>query len=236
MDVIPVIDVQHGIAVQAVRGERAAYRPLSSPLAASADPVAVAKGLQSLFSFQNLYVADLDGIEGRGMNKHLPHQLTAALPDVRIWIDDGTVPQAVLKRTQSESRTMVVIGSESITCRQDVDALRALDSSCYALSLDYKGDRFVGPPDLLDDPSLWPARVIVMTLARVGSNEGPDLERVGDVIARGAGTRRVYAAGGVRNKGDITALRGIGATGVLVASALHAGKISADDLRKITGR
>src|SRR4029079_18115661 len=71
MDVIPVIDVRHGLAVAAVRGQRADYKPLATPLAAGSDPAAVARGYAALFTFPVLYVADLDGIEGRGRNANL---------------------------------------------------------------------------------------------------------------------------------------------------------------------
>ena len=66
MDVIPVLDVQDGVVVRAVRGDSANYRPLETPLAATSDPVDVAKGLRALYPFRRLYVADLDGIAGRG--------------------------------------------------------------------------------------------------------------------------------------------------------------------------
>jgi phosphoribosylformimino-5-aminoimidazole carboxamide ribotide isomerase len=77
--------------------------------------------------------------------------------------------------------------------------------------------------------------VIVMTLARVGSSAGPDVQRVADIVGR-AGKRRVYAAGGVRDRDDIDALRGAGAAGVLLATALHSGTITAGDLVMIAGR
>ena len=44
----------------------------------------------------------------------------------------------------------------------------------FVLSLDFRGETFLGPQGLLDDAALWPHRVIVMTLARVGGGEGPD--------------------------------------------------------------
>ncbi len=47
--------------------------------------------------------------------------------------------------------------------------------------------------------------------------------------------RRIYAAGGVRNRADIEALHAAGAAGVLIATALHAGTIKADDLKEIAG-
>jgi phosphoribosylformimino-5-aminoimidazole carboxamide ribotide isomerase len=97
------------------------------------------------------------------------------------------------------------------------------------LSLDFRGDVFQGPQAFLDDEDLWPRRLIVMTLARVGSDAGPDLTRLASIIAK-AGSRAVYAAGGLRGKEDLLVLRQAGATGVLVASALHDGRLSRYDL------
>jgi len=234
MDVIPVIDVQHGIAVRAARGRRAEYRPLKTPLAAGNDPVAVALGFRSLYPFPLLYVADLDGIEGRGRNEALPRRLATALPGVDLWIDDGSSACDAAARLVAEPNTTMVIGSEGLN---DVGAaaLRDIPADRYVLSLDFKDDCFMGPPSVLREAEDWPERMIVMTLARVGSQEGPDLDRIANVVAR-AGGRRVCAAGGVRDWSDVEALRATGAAGVLVATALHTGKITAGDLEAIASR
>ena len=92
------------------------------------------------------------------------------------------------------------------------------------LSLDFRGPAFQGPPEILDDPSAWPARVIAMTLARVGSGAGPDVERLAGVRRMAPG-RRVYAAGGVRDAADLAALAHAGIAGALVATALHDGRL-----------
>ena len=233
MDIIPVIDVQHGVAVRASGGRRAGYAPLVTPLAEGSDPVGVALGLRSLFSFPILYVADLDGIEGRGRNAGLVEALAAALPGVDLWVDDGAT--ARVAQARGLSRAIPVLGSESLKCEVDIAGLRALPPNSYVLSLDFKDDRFDGPPALLADAASWPARVIAMTLARVGSSAGPDVVRVADIVAR-AGKRRVYAAGGVRDGDDVEALREVGAAGVLLATALHRGTITAGDLTMIAGR
>jgi len=82
---------------------------------------------------------------------------------------------------------------------------------------------------LLAKPQLWPEQLIVMTLGRVGSGAGPDLARLAEIRAL-AGARRLYAAGGVRNGADLAALANAGAAGVLVASALHDGRLDVADL------
>src|SRR5207237_7375309 len=47
-----------------VAGRRAEYKPLLSPLAASAEPLVVAHAFRDHFGFTELYVADLDAIAG----------------------------------------------------------------------------------------------------------------------------------------------------------------------------
>jgi len=93
----------------------------------------------------------------------------------------------------------------------------------------------MGPDALLADTSLWPSRVIVMTLDRIGSANGPNVELLEDIVGR-AGQRRVYAAGGIRDRADLDRVKRTGAAGVLVASLLHAQKVSAGDLKEIAGR
>ena len=50
-----------------------------------------------------------------------------------------------------------------------------------------------------------------MTLARVGSGAGPDLKRLA-LIRSIAGGREIYAAGGVRDAADLSALKASGAS------------------------
>ena len=102
------------------------------------------------------------------------------------------------------------------------------------LSLDFRRAEFLGSPLLLAERMSWPDRVIAMTLDRVGSGEGPDVQRLGQ-IAAAAGLRRVYAAGGLRDAADLNAARAAGAAGALVATALHTGQIKAGDLEEIAG-
>lgn len=227
MQIIPVIDVRHGLAVRAVRGDRSNYRPLVTPLAASADPLDVARGYLRLFPFRTFYIADLDGIEGRGENSDLPHRLREAVGAAEIWVDSGatSIPDALPGPIRQ------VLGSESLANGIPAEARSSRD---WILSLDFRGDDFQGRREILDNAEAWPDRVIVMTLARVGANEGPDFALLKSIIAR-AGQRRVFAAGGVRGRDDLLSLRDAGAAGVLIASAIHDGKIKTGDLEEIAG-
>lgn len=235
MEVIPVLDVARGQVVAAVKGARAHYMPIATPLAPSHDPVVIAKALRVLHPFRKIYVADLDGIEGRGRNVHLVPSLSGVFPHAEIWLDAGTGSRGAARALLAAPVTTLVVGSETLESVAALKEIVAEAPSRTILSLDFRDDEFMGPDALLSDPSLWPPRVIVMTLVRVGSGEGPDIARIRDIAERGAG-RRIYAAGGIRDVADLDAARAAGATGALVATALYAQKISAGDLKQIAGR
>jgi phosphoribosylformimino-5-aminoimidazole carboxamide ribotide isomerase len=225
ISVVPVIDLKHGLAVRAIGGQRDAYAPIKTPLSATADPVDVARGLLGSIAAETLYVADLDAIEGRGPDRSSVRRLRAALTGTELWVDAGFAQEAQVKQFLEEGIGKPVLGSESQTSADLVQAFK--DEA--VLSLDFRGDTFIGPPALLDDPSIWPPNVIVMTLARVGTSAGPDVEKLTRIKSR-APHARVYAAGGLRGPEDLPALVQIGVSGVLVATALHDGRLRREHL------
>jgi len=234
MLVIPVIDIRHGCVVRAAGGRRDDYQPIKTPLSQSSKPLDVARGLLGLHdSLRALYIADLDGIEGRGRNLEMLISLSEALPDVQLFIDDGSAIPDALAVYRERPSLWPVIGSESLASASDLAPLTSASPN-VVLSLDWRGDEFIGPPAVLETAEAWPRNVIVMTLARVGSGRGPDFDRLRLVKAL-AGDRRIFAAGGVRHAEDVIALSGL-AAGVLVASALHDGAIDRDDLKRLANR
>jgi phosphoribosylformimino-5-aminoimidazole carboxamide ribotide isomerase len=229
MDVIPVIDIKNGQVVHAQGGRRDSYRPIQTPLSPTSAPADVAAGLLRLAPFRKLYIADLDAIEGRATNDAAIDMIARAVPGVELWIDNGIAGKDAAFGWLERCAHCLVIGSESQTGLGTIQAMRGVLR--VLLSLDFRGEIFQGPATLLDDPASWPARVIVMTLARVGAAAGPDTERVAGIVARAQG-RQVFGAGGVRHDTDIGVLKTAGAAGVLVATALHTGALTSAALRK----
>lgn len=227
MDVVPVIDLKSGQVVHARQGARDRYRPIATPLAPSSGPRDVVAGLLGVYPFARLYVADLDAIAGTGEHGGALADITEAWPGLELWVDPGIGDEGAARAWLGRTPANLVIGSES---QHDSAVVRALAGHPrMLLSLDFRDETFQGPSELLRDAALWPARVIVMTLARVGGGAGPDLARMAEIV-RQAGARAVYAAGGVRDAADLHALAQAGAAGVLVATALHSGAIGASDL------
>ncbi|HSV24803.1 MAG TPA: HisA/HisF-related TIM barrel protein [Xanthobacteraceae bacterium] len=227
MDIIPVLDVRGGVVVRARMGHRDQYRPIDSPLSPTSDPIDVMRGLYSVYPFKTFYVADLDAIIGTGNNEAVLWRLKAEFPTVAFWVDNGVVDLLPARNWLELELGHLVVGSES---QKDMALVQHL-SQCdrIVLSLDFRDQAFQGPPALLREATSWPRRLIVMTLARVGSGAGPDLDRLCAIRDIAAG-RKIYAAGGVRDRADLAALKRAGIAGALVATSLHDGRLRGIDL------
>jgi HisA/HisF family protein len=230
LQTIPVIDLMGGQVVRARMGDRASYRPLQSPLSPTSDAVAVVRGLLAVYPFPTLYIADLDAIQSNGDNFHALRRIRAEFPSLQMWVDNGAADPAALDALIGADLGAPVIGSESQ--RNNTLIAQHSGSRRVVLSLDFRGDAFQGPGAILAEPALWPRRIIVMTLARVGCGAGPDLARLA-AIRSIAGGREIYAAGGVRDAGDLAALKAAGAAGALIATALHERRVVGADLEAI---
>ena len=234
MDIVPVIDLKGGQAVHARLGQRDSYRPVRSRLCPSADPLAVVGAFRALYPFATVYVADLDAIQGDGDNGVVLERLREAFPDLTLWVDGGFADAAACRAWLKRGLGDLVLGSESQRDETALDELRgdAETRSRIVLSLDFRDDRFLGPPALREDATRWPDRIIAMTLARVGSDRGPDLDLLKALRAR-APEKRLFAAGGVRNGEDLERLANEGVSGVLVASALHDGRFDGSTIARL---
>ena len=89
----------------------------------------------------------------------------------------------------------------------------------------------MGEPRLYQSSSLWPKQVILMTLGLVGKNFGPDLTKLAD-YQHNYPQHDFIAAGGIRHIEDLYQLKQINIKTALVASALHNGNLSAQDIQQ----
>jgi HisA/HisF family protein len=221
--VIPVLDLMGGQVVHGRAGERDSYRPIATPLGAADDAQGLARALLALTGANTLYVADLDAIRNTGDHAALIAALAESLQDIEIWLDSGVATPAAARDWRSRGVTPV-IGSESLSRPAQWSALQP-DAAGLVLSLDFGKNGLLGPGSLGQSPALWPDRIVVMSLGRVGMQAGPDLSRLAETAARAGRKRLVYAAGGIRNLADLQAAAECGAAGALLATALHDGSL-----------
>ncbi len=224
-EIVPVLDLMGGLVVRAVAGDRDRYRPLGpgdSRIVSSARPREVVNALLALHPFRRFYIADLDAIRKQGDQRAVVESLERAFPQLEFWVDAGFSRSADVSAFRATARSVPVLGSETLADPAEIERLPEADS--FVLSLDFRGTERLGPEALFERPELWPPKVIVMTLGRVGSRRGPDLPLLAAHRQR-APEAAIYAAGGVRDAADLRALRRLGCAGALVATLLHAGAL-----------
>ena len=226
MTLIPVIDLLKGQVVRGVRGDRQAYRPIVSALCASSDPVTVARVLVDHCAARQLYVADLDALMGERPQHEVLRELLVALDGIELWLDAGFADADAAATLGAQlaphsERIVPVFASESLRSRAALeDCRRRFGAAGAVLSLDRRDGQRLDPAGCWDAASLWPQRVIVMTLERVGSGAGPDLDTMA-ALHRQAPATTLVGAGGVRSSDDLARAQAAGAGAWLVASALH---------------
>lgn len=239
MKVIPVIDILNGIAVHAVRGKRKEYQPLQNILCKSAEPLEVARAFRNL-GFSDLYVADLDAIIDCSTNFQTLKNI-ADETGLKLMVDAGVTGIERAQKLLDSGVSKLISGTETLQSKGFVgEVVRLFGSERVVVSLDLKGDKvlvksgFDGCSDpvclLQEFKEMGVSQVIVLDLERVGSGEGVNMDFLKKVIAE-VGVD-VYVGGGVRDINDLVELKNLGASGALVATALHTGKISIEALKQ----
>jgi phosphoribosylformimino-5-aminoimidazole carboxamide ribotide isomerase len=231
------IDLRAGRAVHAVAGQR---RDLYQPVAiVEGDAIALAQ-LYRDRGVNELYVADLDAIIGEPPEDDTVRALTAlGLP---VSLDGGISHEAqALHAVNALGASQVVVGLETLTSFEALDVICAsIGGARVAFSLDLKGgvplagrlNATPASPQLTKTAPLSPAAiaaraaqagvgaVIVLDLARVGTEAGLDFELIAGVRGAVPGVE-LLAAGGVRGLEDLARLVDLGCNGAIVASMLQ---------------
>ncbi len=247
MRIIPVIDLRRGRAVRGRSGERHRYVPVRSRLAGPrggdlSDPRALLTAYREVLEIDTVYVADLDRIEGRGENDALLFGLLETAPTVRLLWDGGLTGATSGIGLGRNGRIAPVIGTETL---RSIEGLRSAQRPATApgpvLSLDLNAGGVVSRSPLVarlgEGEILRQARrrgvrtVILLLLDRVGCAAGLPRERLRR-LRRAAPDLELLAGGGIGSIDDLLYLRDASFQGALLATALHDGLLSPDDLAR----
>jgi len=243
MNVVPVLDLLDGKVVQGYRGERSLYKPVSSNICETAEPVDVARAVLDASGGDDIYIADLNALQSKGNNMEC---IRSVLKETKasIWIDAGTgnlqTASAILVSVPDSS---VVIGSETLQTRGDFRAISGnIPESRKIFSLDIKsGSVLTGPSSpfsglspegslsLLEETG-W-TRVILLSLDSVGTGSGLPLDLIEKAVSHSP-ELEIFAGGGCRSPEELERLASIGAAGTLVATSLHRQWITPSDIAR----
>jgi phosphoribosylformimino-5-aminoimidazole carboxamide ribotide isomerase len=230
MLIIPVIDLSRGLVVHAKQGVRDLYHPVTSKISSSAEPETVLSAFLELYPFKTIYIADLDAIQGTGNQDILIKELALQFDQCEFWVDAGIDAIHNRQADYTGNNLKPVLGSEN---KLPLESLTTLikNNPDILLSLDFTENGLIENPYLLREATAWPKKVIVMMLHRVGLNKGIDLQCLNTILHLGK-NNDIYTAGGVRDINDLQQLKITGVKGVLLATALHNGSITKEDLNQ----
>ncbi|MFM7150357.1 MAG: HisA/HisF-related TIM barrel protein, partial [Gemmataceae bacterium] len=231
MKIRSVIDLKKGLVVLGKGGNRTAYQPVKSILANSVNPVELAIAFRDRLGLNRLYLADLDSIGGGIPNVDLYQQL--ADMGIDLWIDAG-VKMSDDANPISKIGT-VVAGLETLVGPDELEKLQRKLCNKLVFSLDHRQGIPLGWGRSTFDVAcqavtLGIRNILLLDLARVGSGEGTGTEDLCRLLLREIPDLHLSVGGGVCSVEEINRLRDIGVEEVLIASALHNGSITREDL------
>lgn len=227
MQIIPVIDLKGGQVVLARQGHRHSYQALSTALCPSSKIEHVIDAYLSIWPFTHIYIADLDALMGTGDNDAVINPLFARYPQLNFMIDCGSFTTRY--HPAQITQYMTIIGTESINKTTLINIRQQTER--FILSLDFSTThKPIGDPLLYASNKLWPKDLIIMTLGRVGKNQGADLTKLKH-YCHTYPEHNFIAAGGIRHINDLMQLKTLGIKQALVASALHNKTLTTHDIQ-----
>ncbi|WP_339912048.1 HisA/HisF-related TIM barrel protein [Symmachiella dynata] len=234
MQIIPVLDILDGNVVRGVAGRRDEYQPVESVLAAGANPLDIARGYRDALGLKRLYLADLDAIMQGRPNRKLWKKLVD--DGFEILVDAGVKTIADAQQVYASGATAAIVALETSPSRELLAELcTQYGPPRVIFSLDLKQGRPLGTLDQWQNPapfdlaveavSLGVEQMIVLDLAWVGTGEGLATEELCRRLLERFTQLQVITGGGIRGPGDLPVVQATGVHGLLVASALHSGRI-----------
>ena len=242
MRVLGVLDLLAGRAVHARAGRRDRYKPVRTVAGVAIDgnAVALARTYLRPLGLTELYAADLDAIANRPPQDTLVAALEAL--GAPLWLDAGIASVTAARHALELAAAVVVVGLETLPSYEELAEICAsAGGDRVAFSLDLRdGEPVVAseasgirgePPHVVAARAAGAgvAAVIVIDVARVGTGTGLDLALIARVREAVPGLT-LLAGGGIRGADDLARLADAGCDGALVATALHDGRLGADDV------
>ncbi|GIW95038.1 MAG: phosphoribosylformimino-5-aminoimidazole carboxamide ribotide isomerase [Pirellulaceae bacterium] len=236
---IPVLDVAHGLVVRAYRGYRESYRPwVDSVWGCHAEPCWWLQRLDAENRFTHIYVADLDALEGGARQWDVLRHV--ACSRLRLWYEGALHDVQEVREVAHclEQLALVewhlVIGLETW---QSPKELRHIGDYVSAERIVFSLDVRKGQPmaNAAWDGDLgriaeqvWECgvrRMILLDLDQVGTGCG---NWSSPLVRRLLATNpdwKLFPGGGIRSEEDLIELDRLGCAGALVGTALHTGRI-----------
>lgn len=237
--ILPVMDLRYGQVVRGIAGRRDEYQPVESRYVEDSRPGTIAQLYARTFGFRDCYVADLNSIcEGQVDGAALE---AIAVQGLNVWLDAGV---GDIERWQACQRDLPgwrpdrwIVGLESLKSWQALRELRAaIGEDRLVFSLDLKEGRpLTNRSDFREMSPLAIAEtacgegvrsLLVLDLAAVGEGAGTRVEGLVSDLSQSLPGIELISGGGIASPVNLQTTIACGVHRVLVASALHDGRIA----------
>jgi phosphoribosylformimino-5-aminoimidazole carboxamide ribotide isomerase len=212
MELVLAMDLRQNLVVHGKSGQRMSYKPLDWGCSPTAEPLGFVKAIAP----KNIYIADLDRIEGTGSHDLIVTECARQVS--ACYVDRGCrSPDDLLEGYHIRN----IIGTE--TCGDDLSSF-----SGGFLSLDIRNGRVIpsggDPETMLRRANGWKFEgCIILNIGAVGTEAGLNRENL--QMIRRAYRGKLFYGGGVATVADLAMLRDAGFDGAISATALHHGTI-----------
>lgn len=253
--IIPALDLKDGVVVHGIRGEREKYQPIESVLSISSEFSAVVDGFVNQLGLKEFYIADLDAIMTSMKKDHLNfvEQKNAdsvkTLEPISFMMDAGVYDVEGVGKVLEAGVDYVIIGTETLPSLVMLEEIiNRYGTERIMVSLDIKENKILSsameitlltPPQALRRlMELGIQQFILLELSKVGTGAGLNkalirecLTILGEQTDKPVGS--LILGGGVSGYEDLSWLVQMGVSGVIVATALHDGRLTREKLSQL---
>lgn len=238
--IIPVIDIMNGTAVHANKGLRNEYQPLHMKFSQSSKPQELLAVFSEDFKFTESYIADLDSIIREKPNIDLLGKIIQET-SLEIMLDAGIRNLYDIMQFKNLGLSKLILATETIESFNVVeDAISELGSEKIIVSIDMMKQNLISDSDEIANMDIDSiinnvkekgiSEIILLDLAKIGSLSGG-----GDTNYESIRSQHpdmdIILGGGVKDISDIITLEKQGFNGALIATSLHKGIITPENIR-----
>ena len=254
--VIPAIDLMGGVVVHGVKGERENYQPVKSILSETAEFFLIVEAFVRKLGLREFYIADLDAIMVSMQKDHLNlitntrAEALNTLGTISLMVDAGVFNVESARKILQTGIDQAIIGTETLPSLATLhDIINCYGTDRLVVSLDTKDSKVISAaPELCNLGVPQALRLlkefgirhnILLELGKVGTSAGLNKELIKeclsvlDVQSPEMGNSFLIG-GGVSGYEDLLWLREMGVSGAIVATALHDGRLTNQNLSQLT--
>ena len=239
LELLPAVDVSRGLAVRLTQGDSETEESFGSPIDAAQTWIKAGA--------EWIHLVDLDAAFERGNNQSVIQEVVAGCKQVKIQLSGGIVDQHSLEAALATGATRVNIATPALANIDWVKQAISEFGDRIAIGLDVRGSTLIGRGSSKEVGELQEilaqleqagcARYIVTDVAKDGMLQGPNLELLGQVLART--NSPVVASGGISSLEDISKLCDLvseGLEGAILGKALYAKRFSLEQALELASK